>query len=287
METGNASMAAHYRLPLFLRVSAKILNLVSKNLATRFLWRIFSGPIKFKIHNRELGFYDTATKSMIATSSNREVAMYRIPSDGRKLLFVHGWNGRSGQFSTLIERLSNEGFDITAIDLPGHGKSEAGQTSLPEITDVIAEITTTQGPFDVLIAHSFGGVAGLNSIRLGAIYQKIVLISLGVYEIRPMFENFVGLFGLDKQYYADRLFDRVETVFGVNPIEFGPDRFADRIGIETLLVHCKDDGESKSEISVMVHEKMPNSQLYLTNNLGHRKLLGDAAVVQQIADFIR
>ena len=287
METDNASMAAHYRLPLFLRVLAKVLNLVSKTLATRFLWRIFSGPIKFKIHNRELGFYETATKSMVVTSSNREVAMYRIPSDGRKLLFVHGWNGRSGQFSTMIERLSSDGFDITTIDLPGHGNSEVGQTSLPEITDVITGITATQGPFDVLIAHSFGGVAGLNSVRLGATYQKIVLISLGVYEIRPMFENFVGLFGLDKQYYADRLFDRVETVFGVSPTEFGPDMFADKIGIETLLVHCKDDIESKSEISVMVHEKMSNSQLYLTDNLGHKKLLGDAAVIQRIADFIK
>ena len=287
METDNASMAAHYRLPLFLRVSAKILNLVSKNLATKFLWRIFSGPIKFKIHSRELGFYKIATKSMIATSSNRKVAMYRIPGDGRKLLFVHGWNGRSGQFSTLVERLSNDGFDITTIDLPGHGKSDGGQTSLPEITDVITEITTTQGPFDVLIAHSFGGVAGLNSVRFGAVYQKIVLISLGVYEIRPMFENFVGLFGLDKEYYADRLFERVETVFGVNPIEFGPDRFADKIMLETLLIHCNDDVESKSEISVMVHEKMPNSQLYLTDNLGHKKLLGDAAVIQRIADFIK
>ena len=44
--------------------------------------------------------------------------------------------------------------------------------------------------------------------------------------------------------------------------------------------------ESKSEISVMVHEKMPNSQIYLTNNLGHRKLLGNADVIQRIADFI-
>tara|TARA_B100000161_G_scaffold255023_1_gene216813 strand:+ start:98 stop:958 length:861 start_codon:yes stop_codon:yes gene_type:complete len=286
MESDSATMAAHYRLPFFLRLSAKLLNIISKSLTTKFLWKIFAGPIKFKSPDRELGFYEKATKSMITTSSERRVAIYRIPGDGRRLLFVHGWNGRSGQFSTLVDRLSNDGFDITAVDLPGHGNSDSGQTSLPQITDVLTEIAETNGPFDVLIAHSFGGVAGLNSIRLGANYQKVVLISLGGYEVRPMFENFVGLFGLDKIYYADRLFELVETRFGVNPLEFGPSEFVDKIMTETLLVHCNHDLESKSDISIMVHEKMPNSQLYLTNNLGHRKLLGNAEVIQRIADFI-
>ena len=85
---------------------------------------------------------------------------------------------------------------------------------------------------------------------------------------------------------AFRLFQRVKITFGVDPTEYGPDRFADKITTETLLVHCNDDAESKSEISVNVNEKMPNSQLCLTNNLGHRKLLGDAAVIQRITDFI-
>ena len=102
-----------------------------------------------------------------------------------------------------------------------------------------------------------------------------------------MFENFVGLFDLDKRYYADRLLDLAETRFGVNPLEFGPSEFVDKIMTETLLVHCNHDLESKSDISIMVHEKMPNSQLYLTNNLGHKKLLGDAAVIQRITDFIQ
>ena len=36
-----------------------------------------------------------------------------------------------------------------------------------------------------------------------------------------MFETFVGLFGLDEEYYADRLFDLVESLFGASPGEFG------------------------------------------------------------------
>ena len=287
MEIDKASVSVHYRLPWFLRFAAKTLNVVSKKLTTRLLWRIFTGPIKFKIPQREQAFYQATSEStLILESIDRKIAVYRIPSEGRRILFVHGWNGRSGQFYTLVKEMAKLGFDITAIDLPGHGKSDNGQITLPEITAAISEISRTQDPFDILITHSFGGVAALNSIRQGAIFDKIVLISLGVYEIRPMFETFVGLFGLNEAYYADKLFLRAETRFGVSPREFGPNEFVDKITTETLLVHCIADVEAKSKISEEVHTKMPNSQIFLTKNLGHRKLLGNAEVVNKITEFI-
>ena len=47
----------------------------------------------------------------------------------RKILFVHGWNGRSSQFYKIIELLSDNGYDITAVDLPVmEGQVEATQT---------------------------------------------------------------------------------------------------------------------------------------------------------------
>ena len=57
---------------------------------------------------------------------------------------MHGWNGRSSQFFRIIELLSDAGFDITAFDLPGHGRSARSTTNLPEITDLISEITKSE-----------------------------------------------------------------------------------------------------------------------------------------------
>ena len=71
--------------------------------------------------------------------------------------------------------------------------------------------------------------------------RNSVLISPGVYEIKPMFKTFVGLFGLDEEYYADRLFDLAESLYGSSPGEFGLDRFSKQIGMDTLIVHCEDD----------------------------------------------
>ena len=190
MEPRKVSVAAHYKLPWFLTSFVRVLDFGSKALATRFLWRIFCGPIKFKTPPREAEFYKKTEQEKIRTrSTDKEIMLYRIPNGGHKLLFVHGWNGRSSQFYRIIELLSDEGYDITAIDLPGHGRSTRSTTTLPEITDLISEVTKSRGPFHGIVCHSFGGVAALNAVRLGASFEKLVLISTGIYEIKPMFKN--------------------------------------------------------------------------------------------------
>ena len=287
MQPEKVSVAAHYRLPWLLTSFAKLLDFCSKGLATRFLWRIFCGPIKFKTPSREAEFYKkTEHEKIQAKSTNKEIMLYRIPNEGKKLLFVHGWNGRSSQFFRIIELLSDDGYDITAFDLPGHGRSTRSATNLPEITDLISEITKSRGPYHAIVCHSFGGVAALNAVRLGATFEKLVLISPGVYEIKPMFKTFVGLFGLDEEYYADRLFDLAESLYGSSPGEFGLDRFSKQIGMDTLIVHCEDDKEAQKEIAVTLHSDMKNSVLYMTQGLGHRRILRDQKVAEKVMNFL-
>ena len=287
MEPRKVSVAAHYKLPWFLTSLAGILNFVSKGLATRFLWRIFCRPIKFKTPSREAGFYNKTEQEMIdAESVSKKIMLYQIPNDGRRILFVHGWNGRSSQFYRIIELLSDHGYDVTAVDLPGHGRSSRSNTNLPEITDLLSEITKSRGPYDGIVCHSFGGVAALNSVRHGASCEKLVLISPGIYEIKPMFKTFVGLFGLDEEYYAGRLFGLAESLYGASPGEFGLDRFSKQIETETLIVHCKDDKEAMKEIALTLHGDMKNSVLHLTEGLGHRRILRDEKVAEKVMNFL-
>ena len=287
MEPRKVSVAAHYKLPWFLTSFARMLDFVSKGLATRFLWRIFCGPIKFKVPSREADFYNKTEQEMIDVKSvSKKIMLYRIPNDGQRILFVHGWNGRSSQFYKIIELLSDNGYDITAVDLPGHGRSSRSNTNLPEITDLLSEITKSRGPYDGIVCHSFGGVAALNSVRHGASCEKLVLISPGIYEIKPMFKTFVGLFCLDEEYYADRLFGLAESLYGTNPGNFGLERFSKQIETETLIIHCEDDKEALKEIAITLHGDMKHSTLHLTEGLGHRRILRDENVAKMVLDFL-
>ena len=219
-------------------------------------------------------------------SVKKSIMLYRRPNDGPKLLFVHGWNGRSSQFYRIIDLLSENGYDITSIDLPGHGRSSRSSTNLPEIIDLVAEMMASSGPYHGVVCHSFGGVAALNALRHGATCEKLVLISPGMYDVKPTFEGFVGLFGLDEVYYGDRIFALAESIHGINPGDLGLDRFADQIETETLIVHCEDDKDSVKEIALDLHADMKHSTLHLTQGLGHRRILRDEKVAEMVRDFL-
>ena len=287
MEQENAPLATHYKLPLFLTLYAKALNFISKGLTTRFLWKIFCSPIKFKPPLREAEFYNKTEQEMIQMNSvSKKIMVYRIPSDGPKVLFVHGWNGRSSQFYRIIELLSDNGYDITSVDLPGHGQSSKSATNLPEIVDLVSEMMNSSGPYHGVVCHSFGGVAALNSVRYGSGCEKLVLISTGMYKVKPTFKGFVGLFGLDAEYYTDRLFELAESIHGLNPGDLGLDRFSTQIETETLIVHCEDDKEAMKEIALALHEDMKNSTLHLTEGLRHRRILRDENVAEMVLNFL-
>ena len=151
---------------------------------------------------------------------------------------------------------------------------------------MISEVTKSRGPYHGIVCHSFGGVAALNAVRLGATFEKLVLISTGIYEIKPMFKTFVGLFGLDEEYYADRLFDLAESLYGTNPGNFGLERFSKQIETETLIIHCEDDKEALKEIAITLHGDMKHSTLHLTEGLGHRRILRDEKVAKMVLDFL-
>ena len=287
MEEKKDPLATHYKLPWWLTSLAKTLNFTSKRLTTRFLWKIFCSPIKFKTPSREADFYNNTEQEKVETMSvKKSIMLYRTPNDGPKLLFVHGWNGRSSQFYRIIDLLSENGYDITSIDLPGHGRSSRSSTNLPEIIDLVAEMMESSGPYYGVVCHSFGGVAALNALRHGATCEKLVLISPGMYDVKPTFEGFVGLFGLDEVYYGERIFALAESIHGINPGALGLDRFADQIETKTLIVHCEDDKDSVKEIAIDLHGDMKNSTLHLTQGLGHRRILRDEKVAEMVLDFL-
>lgn len=287
MDERKGAVAPHFRLPWFLTSLARTLDFFSKRLATRFLWSVFNRPIKFRVPPRESEFHDKTTQEeFLVESLGKRVTLHRARNDGERLLLVHGWNGRSSQFHRMAALLHDHGFDITAVDLPGHGKSPMSNTNLPESADVIGSISDSHGPFHALISHSFGVPASLNAVRLGAEFEKLVMISSGFFELEPTFEAFIGLFRLDEKEYTKRMFKLGESIYGTSAEEFAPSQFAGRIETEALILHCEDDREVPKDIAERLHEEMPNSQLHLTEGLGHRRILRDDDVTRRIILFI-
>ena len=276
-----------YRLPRWLSVSVKVLNLISTRLTTRFLWNIFTKPLEFRMSDVEKDFYkEHKSLDFFSETANKTVKIYNIKGEGSKILFVHGWSSRASKFHKIISEFKSKNFDITAVDMPAHGQSLSKRSHLPEFCDVVYDLSKNNGPYDTIIGHSMGAVAALNAVKMGQNFNNVVLISPAAYNIEPIFRNFVSLFGLSEEFYVKSMFDSYEAKDGRKPPNYGPDKFATKIESRCLIIHSEDDAQANPKVAEKIHEDIKNSKLMMATNLGHMRTLTDDKVIETIEEFI-
>jgi pimeloyl-ACP methyl ester carboxylesterase len=63
-------------------------------------------------------------------------------------------------------------------------------------------------------------------------------------------------------------------------------RAAENTEIPLLVVHDKDDPEVPVKAGIHIHQHLINGKLMLTERLGHRKILGNHDVIDNVLQFI-
>ncbi len=66
--------------------------------------------------------------------------------DGPTVLLVHGWSGNAGQMAEFVAPLTRAGFRAVAIDLPAHGASGGGLSSVVHFARAIWAAAEHFGP---------------------------------------------------------------------------------------------------------------------------------------------
>ncbi|KPK12221.1 MAG: hypothetical protein AMJ68_02565 [Acidithiobacillales bacterium SG8_45] len=94
---------------------------------------------------------------------------YEQSGTGPDLILLHGWGLHGGAFRGLMDALSDE-FCVTAIDLPGFGRSPAGSEtmSLDDTADSIANLIAKPA---VWLGWSLGGLVAM---RLATRHRDLV-----------------------------------------------------------------------------------------------------------------
>ena len=286
-ESQKKGVKVFYRLPKWLSISVKLLNVISTKLTTRFLWNVFTKPLDFRMRDVEKNFYkENKSKDFFSETSNKTIKIYNIAGTGPKILFVHGWSSRASKFHKIISEFKSQNFDITMVDMPAHGQSLSKRSHLPEFSDVVYDLSKNNGPYDTIIGHSMGAIAALNAANMGQKFRNIILISPAAYRIEAIFRNFVSLFGLSEDFYVKSMFDSFEAKDGRKPIDYGPDKFASDIKSRCLIIHSEDDAQASFKVAEKIHTDIENSKLIMTEDLGHMRTLTDEKVITKIGEFI-
>jgi pyruvate dehydrogenase E2 component (dihydrolipoamide acetyltransferase) len=78
------------------------------------------------------------------------------------LVLIHGLFGDIEGWSVLARALAEAGQPVVALDLPLHGRSQAGASTLADMAQAVRELldATVSGP-RVLVGHSLGGALAL------------------------------------------------------------------------------------------------------------------------------
>ena len=274
------------KIPKSILFTAKLLEVTSPKLATLFAAKLFTTPIKHKLPKREHEMDAQSSQlTMSIPAINKEIVVYKYGKSDKKILLVHGWSGRGTQLVKIADALLKLGYSTISFDAPAHGKSKGKTTLLPEFIASILEIEKQLGPFDFAIGHSLGGMSILNAIEKGFKTNKAVTIGSGDI-IQDIIDDFVVKLKL-KSTIGVKLRDHFETQFRVEMDSFSSSRVAKSVTIPILVIHDNDDTDVNVKAAHHIHKNLNNAELLITEGLGHRKILGNDAVLKNIIKFIQ
>ncbi len=274
------------KIPTIIILSAKLCAFISIKLVTRFAAKIFTTPIKHKVPKREFEMDSKSLKNNIYVPSiDKSVLTYHYGQSDRKILLVHGWSGRGTQLFKIADELLQNGYSTISFDAPAHGKSEGKTTIMSEFIASILEIERQFGPFEIAIGHSLGGMSVLNAIKDGLSVEKAVIIGSGDI-VQDILDEFIFKLGL-KEKISQNLRNLFEKKYQVKMDDFSAYRAAQKIDIPVLVMHDNDDPEVSVKAGIHINENLKNGSLFLTDGLGHRKILGNQNVIRKILEFIK
>ena len=274
------------KIPQVIILSGKILAFISPKFATTFAAKLFTTPIKHKIPKREYEMDNKSGKNKIMVPAiNKSILTYQYGKSEQKILLVHGWSGRGTQLFKIADALLQNGYSTVSFDAPAHGKSEGNTTIMSEFIASILEIEKQYGPFEIAIGHSLGGMSVLNAVKDGLKVKKAIVIGSGDI-VQDILDEFIFKLGFN-QKFSERLRFLFEDKYQVKMDDFSAYRAAQKIQIPVLVIHDKDDPEVPAEAGIHIHKHLQNGTLFLTEGLGHRKILGNQNVIKKILDFIK
>ncbi|WP_459209688.1 alpha/beta hydrolase [Aquimarina rhabdastrellae] len=272
-------------LPKPILYTGKTLNFFSPFLASRFAARLFLTPFRYKTPEREREMEAKSQKETVKVSKiNRDVVVYTYGTSSKKILLVHGWSGSGTQLSKIADKLLELGYSTVSFDAPAHGKSPGKISMMPFFIETVHHLEQTHGPFEAAIGHSLGGMSLLRATKNNLAIKKLIIIGTAN-SVSDITKNFIKNLQLSSKVATlmKRYFD---TKFGEDIDNYSGAISAKQVHIPTLVIHDHDDVDVSVEDAYAIDEQLSQSELFLTNNLGHRKILGDSKVIQKIADYI-
>lgn len=203
---------------------------------------------------------------------------------GPPVLLVHGWGGRGAQLGAFVSPLVAHGFSVVTFDGPGHGASDAGQVTIPELVSAIRAVAGEHGPLSGLVAHSGGAVASARALHEGLETGAAVFVG-PLARLFGAAVDFTERLGFSRDVGA-RMRQRIEARVGAPWSAFDVAALAPALNVPLLVVHDHDDAEVPWQDGALIARAWPGAEFLMTDGLGHRRILKSPDVIAAAVAFI-
>ena len=251
------------------------------------VYRAFFSPSRYEVKSSEQDVIDWGNNYRLPFEAG-ELAVTTWGSSGPAVLLMHGWGGARAQMTGFVDPLLFAGYRVVAFDQFGHGESDGRMTNLLEIVPHMDLIAQREGPFHVILAHSFGTLITSYALVKRNFPPPARLVYFGAFnrlmDSLPRFQVQAGI--------SDEIMDGLRAMlhenFGREVLDaITNESLTPRIPIPALMFHDRADNVTPVEDSRMIAHVWKSAQLIETEGLGHRGALQSRSVHEQVVNFLK
>jgi len=273
----------------YYRLKFKLLELISPKIAAKEAFELFCTPYSRKRKSEAPEAFKMAEKVSLSVHNNTVQGFKWVPEQtkGIKILIVHGFDSRSYRFDKYIEPLVNEGLEVFAFDAPGHGLSSGKTINALLYRDMILKAIEDHGPFDGIMAHSFGGIAVSLAIEelQSNLPKRLILIAPSTETTRSV-TDFSPFLHLSKKLKNE--LENLILEISKYPVSwFSVARVIQKATVRTLWIHdLKDNITPYEDMKHLRELNLPHVEFLITEGLGH-SLYREDEIVDKIIMFLK
>ncbi|WP_043467095.1 alpha/beta hydrolase [Kitasatospora sp. MBT66] len=273
-----------------IRTTLNTASLAAPRLAGRAAFELYRHPLRrSRLRPGEREVHDRAVTGTLRHGDVR-VVVHRWGDGARPVLLMHGWRSRASRFAHLVPRLRELGLTAVGYDAPGHGDSGGRRATVLDHRTVALRLQEQYGGFEAVVAHSLGVNAAFLALREGLRAERLVAFS-GASELSWLPTAFCERLGLNAT--VERELRRREASGAMFPgvadirTHFDAAREPGEIDLPILVAHDEEDDvvpfSHAHRLRAAYGERL---ELLATRGLGHRRILGEPTVLDQVTGFL-
>ena len=266
------------------RASNQVLGRVFPNWTAARAQDVFMRPRRSGRRHWEAAVEERAERVRLKTGLSALRWSSKLETARGTVLCIHGWEGRATQFDPLAQQLVELGFDVLAVDGPGHGQSPGREANPVEFSRALLLVDHECGPFHAVVGHSMGAGASALALSWGLRAGRAALLASpsSITGVLTRYARFVGL----PPAAEARFFKRVARHVGFGDQELDVANVAEALDMPGLVIHDRDDLEVPFTDGEAIARHWPRASFTPVVGLGHRKLLRDSEVLGQVTRFV-